>query len=116
MTVPVADDVLAIAPELNCETQATINLFLEMAELRINATVWGKFYKAGVSYLAAHLITLKNRRGTAGGAITLKVGDVEVQYSDLMRDKKMDLAYLQTSYGLEYLNLRSLVVVTPITI
>ena len=111
-----AEDIKTIAPELHSETIETIQFFLTMALLRCDATVWGLYRDMGVTFLTAHLLTLKKRRGTAGQVIEQKVGNLEIQYADMASGKKLDLSFMQTVYGIEYLQLRNLIVITPIVV
>jgi len=110
------EDIRSVAPELSSEASDTIQFFITMATARLDQPIWGKYWDMGVTFLAAHLITMRNRRSASGQVTDQKVGDLQVQYSDMTMGGKMDLTYRQTSYGLEYLQLRSLVVVTPIVI
>lgn len=103
------DSILTIAPELKCETPAVINFFIAMAQRRISSLVWGIYNDDGVNYLAAHLITMKNRKGTPGNPSMEKVGDVQAEYVGFTNSRT---ALTSTSYGVEYLELRKLVVVT----
>lgn len=104
------NSVLIVAPELKCETPETISFFIAMAQRRVSQLVWGQYNDDGVTFLAAHLITMRNRMGTPGNPSTLKVGNVEAQYVGFTNSKT---ALTSTSYGLEYLELRKLVVVSP---
>lgn len=110
------DVITAIAPELSAETPETISLFIGMAQARISPVVWGTLYYQGITFLAAHLLTMKNRRGLSGSQTMQKVGDIEIQNSVLAKGNKTDLAFLQTSYGVEYLALRDLVVIGPMPV
>ena len=113
MATNFVDLVQTVAPELKTEQSDTINLFVAMAMRRIDMTVFGIYYTDAVTYLAAHLLTMKKRRGASGATTMLKVGDVEAQYQGMM---PMRSGLFQTSYGIEYLELRKLVVITPITV
>lgn len=110
------EDIKSVAPELASETNETIQIFLNMALLRVDAKVWGLYRDMGVIFLVAHLLTLKKRRGAAGQVTEQKVGDVLVQYADMTVGKHMDMSYIQTVYGIEYVQLRDLVVITPMVI
>lgn len=103
------ESVLMIAPELKCETPAVINFFISMAQRRISPLVWGVYNDDGVNFLTAHLLTMKNRKGTPGNPSMEKVGDVQAEYVGFTNSRT---ALTSTSYGVEYLELRKLVVVT----
>jgi hypothetical protein len=110
------DTIFSIAPELKGETPETVAIFIDLARTRVSPDVWGKFTDQGVMYLAAHLITMKNRRGVGGAITQQKVGDLQVNNSDVQSGKKVDLDLLSTSYGQQYIQIRNLVVISPMSI
>lgn len=110
------ESIFTVAPELKSETEETVQFFINMAALRISPDVWKQFYDMGVTFLAAHLLTMKRRAGVAGQVTEQKVGDLSVQYANVQTGKKMDFELMSTSYGMQYLQLRGLAVVTPMAI
>ena len=103
------NSILAVAPELSVETPDVINFFIAMAQRRVSPLVWGVHNDDGVTFLAAHLMTMKNRNGTPGNPSMQKVGDVQAQYVGFTNSTT---ALSSTSYGVEYLELRKLVVIS----
>lgn len=95
-------------PEFAGEVLARVQVFIDQAARRVNATQWGSRADDGVSYLAAHLLYSGNLgAGAPAGAVeSERVGDIAVSYAvaDL---PATELA--STSYGRRYLDLRSLV-------
>jgi len=101
--------VLTVAPEFKGETPDVIQFFINMAQRRVSPIVWGTVNDDAVTFLAAHLLTMKKRNGTPGNPTMLKVGNVEAQYVGFTNSRS---ALTSTSYGVEYLELRKLVVVS----
>jgi hypothetical protein len=105
------DSVLSIAPEFKCESPETLNDFIGLARLRVDPSIWGLFYGAGVCYLAAHLLALSKRRGSSGAVTSARVGDLQVSYAAVNTSSSRDMSYMQTSYGMEFLSLRGMVII-----
>lgn len=103
------DSILLMADKFKNESPAVINFFIAMAQRRISPAVWGSRNDDGVMFLAAHLLEMKNRKGTPGNPSMEKVGDVQAEYVGFTNSRT---ALTSTSYGVEYLELRKLVVVT----
>jgi hypothetical protein len=100
-----------LAPELSSESPSRANIFLDIAKNQVVASVWGDRYTNGVLLLAAHFMTLANRKGVGGPVTGLSAGDMSISYGSTQA--KSDLA--NTSYGLLYLELRKLNPV-PVTV
>ena len=103
------DNVLKIAPELSVITDDTIwDLILEDVKDH-TAAVWGTNQEKAQRYLAAHLLTLAVSPFTggisaaSGGARTKeKVGEVEVNYKDVLSSLSDSNRYDTTKYGMIY--------------
>ena len=104
--------VQAIAPEFKTKSNEEIQVFLDLALLKLDEEAWGSKYKYGVAYLAAHMLTMSARAGVGGAVIREQVGEISQAYSSPTSDAKHD-QYLATSYGAEYLSLRNSVIITP---
>lgn len=103
----------AIAPELATETDERLSTFLELAAQRISARVFGRVYAQAACYLAAHLLTLANRATQAGVAgagpvASVGTGGLSVSFGQIATNTATaDASLKSTSYGLEFLALRS---------
>lgn len=102
--------VRTIAPELSGETNDRINFFLDIADKSIAEPIWGIHADYGRGYLAAHLMTISNRGGLAGPVKEEKVGDLSQTFAVSDAATALD----STSYGKEYLRLRSEIAKTPV--
>lgn len=107
-----ADLVKDLAPELSTESPDRINRFIGFASLSVNTSVWGSKSDLGTGYLAAHMMTMSNRKGRSGVTME-KVGDLARSYAPTDTD---DGALGQTSYGQEFLRLRKSLLITPIIV
>jgi hypothetical protein len=105
--------VQSIATEFKGRASEEVQVFLDIAMTMVDSTVWGDKYDYGVAYLAAHLMTMTERKGVGGAVIKEHVGEITVQYSQPNTDAVKSL-YLATSYGQIYLSLRSQLVLTPL--
>lgn len=111
MTTPAL--LISIASEYKNKSAEEIQVFLDIAETRLDEDVWGDKYKWGIVYLAAHLLTMSTRKGTSGAVVREQVGEISVSYS-APAAKSRDDQYMVTSYGTEYLAFRNTVVITPL--
>jgi len=106
----------AIAPQFASEPDDTLEVFLSMAAERMDAKAWGKLYEQGAAYLAAHLLTLRDRGdmaaghgGGAGGGITsVSEGGQSISYGGGGQNASTlsEEALASTQYGQQYLQLR----------
>lgn len=101
-----------LAPELLTESPDRINRFIGLASLSVNSTIWGSKADLGTGLLAAHMMTMSNRKGRSG-VTSEKVGDLARSYAPTDTD---DGALGQTSYGQEFLRLRKSLLITPIIV
>lgn len=120
-SVPPADITVAgfraLFPEFAQNTDAQVQGALDQAVAEVNPGQWAmEMYPYAVYYLAAHYLFLYNKRqaiagggsgtpgtgGTAATAISKKVGDVSVSYSESLLLKQLDNPYLLSPYGIWY--------------
>lgn len=105
------EHVKIIAPELASESDARIELFIDLAKLSVNESVWGDKYELGVAVMTAHLMTMANSGGAGVGPVTSeKVGDLSRSYA--AGDANDTL--MSTAYGKWFVQLRKELVITPL--
>ena len=105
-------------PEFADVADPRVEMFLDDAALQVHQPVWGKFYDQGVLYLAAHLLSIAGREEEGEGEGADGAGPV---YSDTVGPLNYKRAVTpvsveggeallsSTSYGLRYIELRSLI-------
>lgn len=92
--------VSAIAPKFGSE--ASLDVFVEMADSCVDRGFFGDMYWQAVAYLTCHRMELAARGGDASGAVTSRrEGDISVGYAAPGGDSE----YLLTSYGRMYLEI-----------
>lgn len=102
---------LLIAPEFTDVAQADREGIAALAALSVG-TVFGDTQELATAYLAAHMLSIRQRAAGAGGSVkSLKEGDLAITYGGA----DMQGALNSTSYGQEYLRLRSQCVLTART-
>ena len=108
MTVT-ATTMKALFPEFTAQLDARIEVFIDYAELEVCTTRWGDFSDKGISYLAAHFlslaITAAASGGTGGGGGPLSgksIGDVSLSFARSSSGGSSGDYFNQTSYGQEY--------------
>ncbi len=115
----ILETLLLIAPEFILIDPERLESFIELAECQVSETVFGCSYKLAVAYLAAHMLALSERNtnsgtnGQAGNVISKKEGDLALGYSLPSSLSSSEGELETTSYGIEYLRLRNLYVITP---
>lgn len=84
---------------------ARVDVWLEMAALRVDKAYFGNSYPLALCYLASHVGTLETRGGgdEVGSVSSKSEGGLSVSYSAGGGGTDDDL--LQTTYGRMYLNL-----------
>lgn len=107
-------DIKARFPEFAEIDNARIAVFISDAMLYIDVVKFGSFYNLALSYLTAHYLALSERTasgdsGGAGTASSESVGDTSVSYTTPNLDR--DFYYKTTSYGIRFLEIRSMVIV-----
>ncbi len=112
MSVAVAD-VKALFPELAAVADGTVQLWLDFALVKHNATAFGVRSDNALKCLTAHLVELHRRRaagatGPSSAVQSRSVGDVSTTYAvpTMTLDAFGDAALASTIYGQLYLDLR----------
>lgn len=84
---------------------ARVDVWLEMAELRVDKAYFGNQYPLALSYIASHIGTLEERGGgdEVGSVSSKSEGGLSVSYSAAGSGTDDDLT--QTTYGRSYLSL-----------
>lgn len=84
---------------------ARVDVWIEMAELRVDKAYFGKQYPLALSYIASHIGTLETRGGgdEVGSISSKSEGGLSVSYSAAGGGTDDDLT--QTTYGRSYLSL-----------
>ena len=84
---------------------ARVDVWLEMAELRVDKAYFGKQYPLALSYIASHIGTLETRGGgdEVGSISSKSEGGLSVSYSAAGGGTDDDLT--QATYGRSYLSL-----------
>lgn len=82
-----------------------VDVWLEMAQLRVDKAYFGDAYPLALCYLASHVGTLETRGGgdEVGSVSSKSEGGLSVSYSAAGGGTNDDL--LQTTYGRSYLDL-----------
>lgn len=102
----------ALVPEFAATADATVEVFIAQAALRIDSGIWGNVYGQANVYLAAHMMKLSPTYGggssAAGGALTSqRDGDLARNYAAPPSSTGLADQYLLRSvYGAEFLALR----------
>lgn len=103
---------LDIAPELSTYTEDERSRFLGYASAQVKfASDNAELQELAIAYLAAHMMTFSKRSGTGGQVVSEREGDLSRSYSQSSSSN----AYESTSYGQEYLRIRSMFVMGMLT-
>jgi len=109
------DTLEAVAPQYVSEPEKAKEIFLEMAAQQMNPQAWGQLYEQGAAYLAAHLLTVRDRGeqaaqhgGAAGAPTDVSEGDQSISYSGGGENASTlnEEALSTTQYGERFLQLR----------
>ena len=100
-----------IAKEFGSRDNSEVGIFLELAGSFVSEKVFAEKYQTGLAYMTAHLMTLSDRRGSAGSVTSERVGNVGVSYAP---SSDSDDSLTATSYGVVFKSLRRLVTLTPV--
>jgi len=104
------DDVLLdIAPEFSSTDSSKRARFIGYASAEV--AFGGASKDLATAYLAAHMLTLSGRRGTAGQVTSETEGSLSRSYGSVGGPA----GYNQTGYGQEYLRLMRSCVIAPMT-
>lgn len=84
---------------------ARVDVWLEMAELRVDKAYFGDSFPLALCYIASHIGTLETRGGgdEVGSVSSKSEGGLSVSYSAAGGGTDDDL--MQTTYGRTYLNM-----------
>ena len=103
--------VKALAPEFKDLPDADIQTFLDLAAVFLDAGVWGDKYSVGHAYMAAHMLSVRDRFGVGGPVTSEAVGGVSASYGSIgTADEELG----STSYGLMFVSLRRTAVYSPL--
>lgn len=100
----VADKLQIVAPEFNGADNSGM---IDIAELQVATNLCGGGERRDliVAYLAAHMLTIANRKlGAAGEIKTMSEGRISIAYENGTTDRA---GLSSTSYGREYMRLIS---------
>jgi len=100
------DDVKDLAPELDTEDDARLARFIVHANSYINKANWGAKADFARAVMAAHLITVSNRKGKGGAVDSEKAGDLSRSYSEGVSKDELGT----TSYGQLFISMRRSIV------
>lgn len=101
-----------IAPELNPETDARLQFFIDIAVEQMPPAIWKNKLDFATALYACHLLTMFNRKGNAQTSQE-KVGDIMRQYA-VPKSKSDAVNYLcSTAYGMQLWQLIKTRVTTP---
>lgn len=105
----------AIAPTYKDDD--AVDTFLKLAAQQLAAAAWGRLYVQAVVYLAAHMLTMRDRMldggGGSGPVQAVKTGDVSVTYTNSLSQSFDDALLATTPFGVHFLFLRTHVPTTP---
>lgn len=98
-------------PEFSNTSDATIDIYIQDAEIMVTEQKWGQLFNMGVTYLSAHYLSLslKSSNGQSGAVNQVSSKSVEgVSVSYATPQGTISESYYQsTIYGQRYLNLLS---------
>jgi len=98
-----------IAPELKSENTTRKKEAAKLAELQVTPGRWRDKTDYAVALLTAHILTMANRNGRAGGVQSSTVGSLSRSYGGVAATEALDT----TSYGLEFKRVRRQVSPSP---
>jgi len=109
MSITTKAKVIAIAPELATESDATFDLYIGEAATSISSSVFGTKTEWAASNWVAHYMSVNTSSGSAtvSGPITEeKVGDITRKYVRLQNVSNEESDYGRTKYGRTFLTIR----------
>lgn len=109
---PTVAVVTTVYPVAGQTTTVQVNAAINTAAAMMNSVTWGDLYDIAQTYLAAHLLSLSTLKGKVGVA-NERVGGLARGYNTL--NKPYDQAFYLTAYGTQYLALRDMLIITPIS-
>lgn len=103
------EKVILIAPELLSVTDELFNLILADVALEVSSASFGAKQEQAQRYLAAHYLTIStgsaSSSSSAGSIKKEKVGEVEIEYSDSLKDILSSIKasrFDETKYGRQF--------------
>lgn len=108
MALTVAQIMDARCPGVDTTSERVLSL-VELAGYQTNSSAFGDHYNHAIALLTLHWLSMSDssRMETGGGAVTaLKEGQLSINYGTGFASKETALA--STTYGQEYLELRSM--------
>ena len=107
-----------IAPEFNSVEPARIATAIELAECQVSESIFKCDYALAAANLTAHMLSLAGRNtneganGQAGNVTQKKEGDLQLNYALLGTISSGDGVLATTAYGIEFIRLRNMHVIT----
>lgn len=105
------DILLDIAPEFADEDPNRLGRFIAYADAETSDTAFGDLRDMAVALLAAHKLTISNRKGLSGAISEMKEGELMASLVTSVDDKSLDT----TSYGVQLDGLRRSLIVPAMT-
>ena len=113
----------AVATEFSQVTDETVNMWIELTAPLISEKRFGKLYSQALAYLTAHRMKMAGMGDTSVGTVDngLRVssyseGGVSISYSSSGQSAmQVDGELALTSYGLQFLAIRRLVIIPIIS-
>lgn len=103
-----------VAKEYTAMEDADIDKFSQAALNEISEEFFGDLFARAWCNLTAHLIFLSDKESQESGVLDkYKAGNIEKQFMNQSRNS-FDYSYEISSYGREYIRLRSLCPTTPV--
>ena len=113
------DYFLALFDEFKSVPSTKLEVYIELATMRVNKTAWGypsrDTYKPATAYLAAHMLVSgggasgpsTGTGGASGGALTQEaVGDLSRSFGTVGEAGSRSESEMTTKYGQQYIALR----------
>jgi len=110
-----SDMVIVVAPELEGTNTDRIDQFIEWAKNSVDESVWGDNADYATALLAAHMLTVANKRGIGGETKRKKLGDTEIEFATMgAAGNQQPHELTVTSYGKEFLRVRRTLQMGPL--
>lgn len=100
---------LALFDEFKKVDVNKLTVYLDLASMRVPATVWGDATKYATALLTAHMLTASGRQGagpTAGALTQESVGDLSRTFESNFEPGAGDALLRTTRYGIDFVELR----------
>lgn len=117
-----------LAPDLQDVTDTMVLAMRDIVAPTISVSKFGNLYNQALAYLIAHKLTLQNiisQQGattaelTAGSIVSEKEGDLSRSFGLQQNNSTGGSSYMEslkkTAYGQEFLNIRSMRIVSAVT-